>query len=248
MAESHEKLTLYTTRLLEKKQEAKEIFSFKFEIPAGLTWHVGSHFHFAFPSFMKGAEPDKTLVRAFSLMSMNDEQYLGFTTRIKEDCSPYKKKLMALHAGDEMTLFKISHHMELKREKKPLVFLSMGVGLATFRPFLISLQRKRDNIPFVTNITIDSKHANLYQSEREMSQHDCFCNHCVRTRKELYAQIDNCLAMEQSVYYIVGSDSFIQDLCRYLINHSVDKSHIMLDKKMEERQQLLNKSCTIDAV
>ncbi|MGD6730734.1 MAG: hypothetical protein ACPKMZ_06635 [Pleomorphochaeta sp.] len=172
-------------------------------------------------------------------MSLNEENCLAFTTRIKESCSVFKQKLMKLNSGDEMFIFKIGNNIEVKSEYKSVVFISMGVGIATFRPLIkkyIIFPSLNYNL---TNINVDSSKSYLFKGELESSNKYGLSNIYVQSRKELYQEIDNCLKNRDSQYYIVGSDDFIKNLISYLIYNSVKKDNIFIDKKMDLRKTFL---------
>jgi len=233
MGKSMDKIKLSTTKYIGKKIEADGTVTFKFQIPEGLKWSEGTHFHLAFNDFIKDSKPDSNLVRSFSIMSMENERYIGFTTRVKDDCSLYKKRLMELKTGDEMFIFKFRNNMELKRESRPIALISMGVGIATFRPLIKEFIRDSNGISKLTNINIDSRRSYIYNDEINLISQDNFTNHYVFSRAELYERIDECLSDSSHLYYIVGSDNFLRIIRAYLVEHSVDPSDITVDKKPE---------------
>ncbi len=233
MGKSIDKIKISTTKYIGKKIEADGTVTFKFQIPENLKWSEGTHFHLAFSDFIKDSKPDTDLVRSFSIMSMENERYIGFTTRVKDDCSLYKKRLMKLKTGDEMFIFKFRNNMKLKREGRPVVFISMGVGIATFRPLIKEFVRDSNEITKLTNINIDSSRSYVYNDEIKLILQDNFINHYVSSRKELYERIDECLSDSTNLYYIVGSDKFLRVIRAYLVEHSVDPSDITVDKKPE---------------
>jgi ferredoxin--NADP+ reductase len=232
-------IKLEKTKFIEKVKEANGTFTFKFEILKNLSWTEGTHFHIAFPDFIKDSKPDKDLVRSFSIMSLNEENCLAFTTRIKEHCSVFKQRLFDLKSGDEMFIFKIGNNIEVKNENKSVVFISMGVGIATFRP-LIKKYIKSPSLNYnLTNINVDSSKSYLFKGELESSNKDGLSNIYVDSRKELYQQIDVCLNNRDTLYYVVGSDDFLKNIISYLIYNSVKKNNIFIDKKMDLRKTFL---------
>ena len=213
MEKSYKGIKIYTTKFIGKKAETKDTITFKFEIPKDLSWSDGTHFHIAFTDCMTDFVPDKELMRHFSVMSMRDEGFLGLTTRIKGELSIFKKRLSKLEVGDEMLVFKFADYMPLKRESRPIVLISMGVGLATFRPLIKQFQRDSDGIPTMTCINIDSCEEFVYKDEISMIDKENFINHHVISRKELYKNIDECLKDDKSLYYVVASDGFLKEIC-----------------------------------
>ncbi len=233
------KINIDKTKFLGKIKEAKDTFTFKFEIPNNLSWSEGSHFHIAFMDFIKDSKPNKDLVRSFSIMSLKKENCIAFTTRIKKSCSAYKQRLNNLQIGDEMFIFKIGNNIEIKNGDKPIIFLSMGVGVATFRPIIKNYLESPTGDYNITHINIDSSKDFIFKKELQSSSEKKFSNIYVESRKQLYQEIDNCLKNRGSQYYIVGSDDFIKNLISYLIYNSVKKDNIFLDKKMDLKKTFL---------
>ena len=112
----------YEIKLLKKIQETKNVYAFKFSHP-GLPWPEGTHVHLAFDGFMGNDPKDKTFVRHLSIMNLDKEPSIGFTTRISN--SPFKKRLLNLELGDTMILYKIKQQLPLRRENKDLVLISL---------------------------------------------------------------------------------------------------------------------------
>jgi ferredoxin--NADP+ reductase len=230
MVKELEALKIQKAKYIGKNIETDDTITFKFEIPEGLSWKAGTHFHLAFSDFIKDSGPDKSLVRAFSIMSLEDERFLGFTTRIKKDCSKYKKRLMELQNREEMLIFKVDNNMTLITENRPIVFISMGVGIATFRPLIKQFSKNPEGIESITSINIDSSREFVYKDEIDSINNENFTNYYVGSRAELYEIIDNCLLKNNALYYLVGSDDFLRKVISYLKEHLVDKNNIIIDK------------------
>lgn len=237
-----EQLNLIRLDFIEAIQIAKGTFTFKFKIPEGFTWTPGTHFHLAPTDFAQGGKPDKNKVRSFSVMSLENEGYLGFTTRFVEPISAYKKQLQTMTPSANMLMFKIGNRMELRREQRPLVFISMGVGLATFRPLIKSYENDGSDITSLISINIDSSCDFVYKDEIEAIDVDGFTNDYLGSRKELYKTIDLACNMNigevKPIYYVVGSDNFLGDICNYLIEKSVDARDIVIDKNIKNRSEI----------
>ena len=229
-----EQLKLVKLTFIEKVEETENTMTFKFEVPEGFNWTEGTHFHLAFKDFYEGEKPDKKKVRTFSIMSLEEEKYIGFTTRITKECSAYKKRLLELNPGDEMLMFKTGNRMMLRRENRPLVLISMGVGVATFRPLIKTFLQNKEGIKEVIQINIDSSENFLYKEELTRLEEEGFKNSFSPSRKDLYEQIDASIKREKPIYYVVGSDAFIKAICGYLRGQSVENGDIVIDKNPEK--------------
>ena len=200
------------------------------ERPETLTWDEGSHIHLALEDYDKDEVPNKALVRHMSIMSNWDENKIAFTTRFIEPHSPFKEGLAHLTKGDHLKVFKVNSRMSLRREYRPLVLISMGVGLATMRPLIHRFHQEPKNIPLLVNMNVDAHEKALYQDEIEGLRNDRLQLHWCKSRLELFNALE-CLNIENPIYYVVGSDLFLRTILKRLKAKGVSKDAIVIDKK-----------------
>ena len=146
----------YKLKILDIIDETKVTKTYYFEKPEDFTWEEGSHTHIGLVGFDEGEQPNKNWIRHMSIMTLPDENKVGITTRVPGSSSEFKNKLSELNIGDEVVLFKIGSRMILRRDNRPVIFLSMGVGIATMRPVILTFIKDKVNIPYVVNVNIDS--------------------------------------------------------------------------------------------
>ena len=226
----------YKVKILDIIKENDKTRTFMLEIPQNYNWIPASHFHVGLDGFDKGDEPDKSLVHHLSIMSLQEENKLGFTTRILENKSIFKEALSKLSVGDYVTLFKLDNRMKIRREDKNIVLLSQGVGIATMRPIIRHILNNRENIKSITNMNIDSSKEYIYKDELDELQNNFYKNIWVDSRKNFYSTIDN-LTNNENIYYIVGGDDFIKTSIKYLLDKNINKTDIIIDKKPERIQE-----------
>lgn len=226
-------------KFIEKVAQAKDTVTLKFQVPEDFTWREGTHFHMAFKGFEQELPPNPDHVRTYSIMSLEDERYIGITTRIKGSSSDFKKRLVALAPGEEMLMFKVGSRMGLRREDRPILLISMGVGIATYRPLIKTFLDHPDGIKTLININVDAGGDAVYREEFEALEKEGFTNHFVGSRQEMYRDIDTYLQKEDWLYYAVGSDEFVKNMCDYLVGHGIEKSSIVIDKNARKRGNFL---------
>ncbi|MBI9015205.1 MAG: hypothetical protein JEZ08_23430 [Clostridiales bacterium] len=220
----------YTVVLNEIIRETGDVYTFRFDKP-NMTWHEGTNIHLAFDDFLDH-EPKK-FVRHFSVTNLPSESYIAFTTRLSN--SPYKNRLKSLKPGDHMILYKLSQRMKIRYENRPLVLISMGVGIAAMKPIMETYVVTPDGIESLTNITI-SKNEKIYKSYLENLQG--IQHNFVNNRKEFYHLINETYD-HNNIYYIVGSDRFIEDIILVLKHKGHHYSDIEIDKKQTKKDILL---------
>ncbi len=224
----------YKLKITDIIEEAPGTKTYLLEKPADFTWIEGAHTHIALPGFDEGEMPNKNMVRHMSIITLPQENKIGFTTRILVAPSEFKEKLSKLCPGDELILFKIGSRMSLRREGRPIVLLSMGVGIATMRPLIHGFVQDKTGIPGLTNINVNSSKAFIYKTELERLDNSCYQNHWLNSRSKFYEELDRVSEQSDAIYYIVGSDEFIKEVIKFLRSKKIEDSSILIDKKEEQ--------------
>ena len=220
----------YRLSIVDIIDESPNTKTYILERPETLTWDEGSHIHLALEDYDKDEVPNKALVRHMSIMSNWDENKIAFTTRFIEPHSPFKEGLVHLTKGDHLKVFKVNSRMTLRREDRPLVLISMGVGLATMRPLIHRFHQDSTSIPMLVNLNVDAHEKALYQDEIEGLRNDRLQLHWCKSRLELFYALE-CLNIENPIYYVVGSDLFLRTILKRLKAKAVSKDAIVIDKK-----------------
>jgi ferredoxin--NADP+ reductase len=221
----------YKLKIVEIKEETDKTKTYFLEKPEELNWDEGSHTHIAHNGYDDGEFPNKNLVRHMSIMTLNNESRLGFTTRLNEKPSEFKRKLKELTIGDDLIVFKLGSRMKLRRENRSIVLLSMGVGIATMRPLIKSYLEDNTGISKLTNINVDAIQPHIYQSELNTHESRNYINHWTKSRVEFYQTLSQIINDKHSIFYIVGSDVFLRTVIKKLKAFDVKREDIMIDKK-----------------
>ena len=227
-------MQIYWTKINKIIEETSEVKTFLLDLPEGFTWEEGAHTHLALEGFNAGDQPNKSLVRHMSISTLPNEQNVGITTRIRELCSEFKSILRNLKVGDKVALFKIHSNVPLKREDKNIYLLSSGVGLATFRPLVLTYLERPDNINRIHSLNIDSTKNFLFTDVFESAPDKNFTSQYVDNRKDYYEEVKKLATDQDGLFYVVGSDEFIMQNIDVLREQGIKPEQIVLDKR--ERQ------------
>lgn len=223
----------YTVKIIDIINEATGTKTYYFEKPNNLTWQEGSHTHIGLIGFDAGEKPNKSLVRHMSIMTLSDENKIGITTRVPGSSSEFKNKLSNINIGDDLVLFKLGSRMTLRRSDKPIVLISMGVGIATMRPLILTFIKDKTKIPYLINLNVDSSGDFIFRSELDKIVDENYKNYWLNSRKSFYEILESLAKSEDAIYYITGSDSFIKDVIQKLKSKNINTSNIVIDKKDE---------------
>jgi ferredoxin-NADP reductase len=220
----------HKVKIIDIIDEAKGTKTYLLEKPENYTWVEGSHTHIGLVGFDEGEKPNKDLVRHMSIMTLPTEEKIGFTTRAQENPSEFKYKLSQLSVGDEVVIFKLGSRMELRRCNRPIVLLSMGVGIATMRPLILAYINDLSNIPSLFHVNVDAS-GDIYRNELDKYENEQYKNYWLDSRINFYETLNQLTETQNAIYYIVGNDLFIKDIIQKLRARNVDDVDIILDKK-----------------
>ncbi|GGH80438.1 ferredoxin--NADP+ reductase [Pullulanibacillus pueri] len=233
-------MQIYWAKVNKIIDETPEVKTFLIDRPEDFTWVEGSHTHFALEGFNAGDKPNRNLIRHMSISTLPHENTIGITTRIREQCSEFKRILKKLEVGSKVALFKTHSNVPLRREDKNVYLLSSGVGLATFRPLVLDYFNRADNVNLIHSLNIDSTKDFLFPTVFKSAPDKNFTALFVDNRKDYYEEVKNLASDKAALFYIVGSDEFLVENMKVLRDQRIKPEQIMLDKRENQRHELLS--------
>lgn len=232
-------MQIYWVKINKIIQESPEIRTYFLDCPKDFNWEEGSFTHLGLEGFNAEDKPNRNLVRHMSISTLPRENSLGITTRIKEQCSEYKKILRNLRVGDQVAIFRTFCNVPLKRENKNIYLLSSGVGLATFRPLILKYLEHANGINHMYSLNIESSKHFLFNDVLESASESNFTSQFVDNRKDYYEKVKKYAADKDGIFYIVGSDRFLEENIEVLLEQGIKPNQIMLDKREQELSTFL---------
>lgn len=206
-------------------------FTFRCTRPPDLLWETGANGHFSLKPPTGIKEVDKEFQRHMSIISSTDEPFLEFTTRIRPPASDFKRALSHLLKGDGLFVYGINNRLPLLREGRPLVFITMGVAISTCRPYIRDYEKNSRGIPSLSCLNIDKTGQSYFMKEMEHYKAEGLSFRYFNDRSGLYEGINEFCQREENYYYLIGSDQFLADTGRYLMEKGVAGNSIAIDKK-----------------
>lgn len=225
--------------LMDIIEEAKDTFTYKFNVPKGTVWDAGTNAHLVATGSESNYAPAPEFTRHMSICSLPEEGYIGFTTRTREGGSTFKRNLRVSKVGDNLQLFKLMNRLPLHRNNKPVVLISMGVGIATMRPMILEFAKDQSKIPQLININIDRAVTEIYQDELECLNIPNFENIYVNSRADLHKSVESTFSLKDADYHIVGSDEFLMNIGAFLLKNGVADDCIKIDKKEKRAKRMI---------
>lgn len=227
--------TVYPLELHNIVHHNAETISYDFKSILPLSWYEGDS------SKLFIHVNGERVGKKFSYATLPSEDIIRFTTRIRENRSAYKEKLAKLTIGDLIDVSEPSGEFWLKRDGRPALLLSNGVGIAAMRSLIKAFIEDSSQIRGLTQINID-RDGNIYKDEFDqfVGSHPQFTSIYTSTRNEFYQQVDfECqkLMLESGIIpniYIVGSDNFVIDTMNHAMHLGFGQEDIVTDGSFDQ--------------
>src|SRR4051812_5536799 len=118
-------------RFLSSKEEAEDVYSFRFEPSEAVNWQPGQYMHYVLPL----TNPDeKGNERWFTISTAPFEKHIQITTRFDNlPLSSFKQYLMSLKDGDQIDSDGPKGTFTLREGDFYHVLIAGGIGITPFR-------------------------------------------------------------------------------------------------------------------
>jgi ferredoxin-NADP reductase len=177
--------------------------------------------------------PCREYVREMSFSSSLEEETLRFTMHIDSRTS-FKQAIDSLQPGDTISLFKIKGSFLLPPSTStPIVFIAGGVGMTPFRSLILEANKKYN----ITLIQVQRGNDFLFQSELQsyLSPGSYY-----PTQPEDYlSMLDQIIAEKEktnTLFYLCGSQRFLESALGRFQDLQVDQSKILIEKFYKQRR------------
>jgi ferredoxin-NADP reductase len=210
-------------------------YSFEFTCDEIKTWKEGDH------SMLIVPYDDILFGKKLCYASSPEEEVMRFTTRIYDDLSDFKKGLLNLYPGEFIKISEPSGNVSLKRESRPVVLLSNGVGIAGVRGLIRKFVENQSMITEMLQINVDGK-SNIYKEEFDAYQkkYPNFKSYYVSHRIAYYSILYHELKMLMKrhdldpIIYLAGSDDFVEENKNYLMDLDFSEDDILMGGKQSD--------------
>ena len=221
-------------QFIDKSQINHKTYNFDFVPIEPMRWKEGDSSALVLQIKSLGMEDSRKL----SYASMPWEKVVRFTTRITDNPSVLKESLHRLQVGDIVVITYPEGKFSLKREGRPILLLSNGVGIAAIRTLVKAFDENPFAIDHMTQINVDSSGAIYNEEFRDIaSRNKGFNSIYVTHRSHFYDALDEAIrdlmftSGRMPYFYIVGSDSFVSDVKVYLYPLGYDDRDLITDQQ-----------------
>ena len=221
--------TEHIVKILSVKPVTHNVRQFRFEKPAGYTFHPGQATEV---SINKDGWRDER--RPFTFTSLNDCPYLEFTIKIYSDHKGVTNELGSLKAGDELIIRDVWGAIAYKGEG---YFIAGGAGITPF--IAILRQLKKDNTIGSNQLYFSNRTEQDIILHEELSETLGKNAHYIVTDSDNPAFKKNYINKEflqqeikdfKKPFYICGPDKMISDINKILTELGASPESVVFEK------------------
>lgn len=210
---------------LNRQQEVDNISSFLFQYDSAIHWKAGQHGILSFPKKLEGGS-----WRGFSIASYPKEGNVRISTRITDQPSAYKKALMELKPGDEISMRGPFGPFYLDESKKPVVFIAGGIGITPFRSLILHSARNTSQAPSSIRLLF-TDNTGLYAFHEvldDIASKNNFIKIEYCTSDDLHDKIAEQIRElgNRACYYVSGPGKMVTSIKKSLMVQGIAKSNI----------------------
>lgn len=217
-------------RLVNIIKHSEETYSYDLDMTDLPTWAEGD----SSKVFLSIGE--KEVGKAFSHATLPKEGVIRFTTRIKEVPSEYKAELAKKQLGDLIEITTPKGNFSLRRDHRPIVLLSNGVGIAATRSLVKAFEQDQTGIPVLIQINVDAT-GEIYGEEFSQLEQslDSFKSRYLKGRTAFFPELKDTIIElwnqrdETPLFYVVGSEQFVTDTVTYLYEGGYTDADVVTD-------------------
>ena len=210
-------------KVLQKTTNGDSYFSLVFEKPAGFIYCPGQYLDSELPV----KDPNGN-TRAFTISASPTEDFLMLSTNYGS--TPFKKALAKLKSGHKITASHPAGTFILD-ESSPAVLIAGGVGITPFRSMIKYAIENNIKTP-ITLLYSNSDENFLFKKELEE------CRKLLPKLTIIYhnstqngrLNLDSRFLILDSIYYLAGPPSFVDDFGKILLELGVDETNIRYDR------------------
>jgi ferredoxin-NADP reductase len=211
----------YTITLRETIDLGQEYVLFQFDKPQELQFEEGQYGVFLHVD----KEIEGRKMRAFSFASSNLRSTLDIATKVVDEPSDFKQKMMELKPGDQMTVDGPMGRF-IHDKDRPNVLIAGGIGITPIRSIL---QRFGGTTRFHLVYSEKNNHFPFQKELQDMPNvNDIYVSGIEPTEGAIEAAVNN--HKNGATYYISGSPGFITGISAILEKLHVDSSNIIFDR------------------
>lgn len=214
-------------------RRSADIYSFWFQTNKPISNEPGQYIDLTVPH----TQPDeKGIKRKFTVYSSPSEPLMAITTKINPNNSSYKKALLALNIGDQLSFTEPMGDFILPIDQSiPLLFVAGGIGITPFRSIIKWLQDNQQSreiqlIYAVNNLTeLLDQHLFDTISATYLIKNPPFGQHSKSGQLNTKAILNLSSIKPKTHIYLSGPDQLVTSITKDLHSRDLPKHQIITD-------------------
>lgn len=210
---------------IEKKKEVGNAVTFVFKCSQPSSWKAGQHGIISFSGKLEGGS-----WRGFSIASSPEDENLMISTRIPDKPSAFKKALMDLKPGDQLTMRGPFGPFYLDGSRRPVVFIASGIGITPYRALILFSIAHQDQAPReIRLLHSDDRSEYAYKEEfDEIASRYGFVKAAYVSSTILPEKIESTLNElgNDACYYVSGPNKMVAAIKKMLTDKGIVKGNI----------------------
>lgn len=217
-------------KLIDRKQEASNVFSFYFEPQEKILWAAGQFLVYK----LKHKYPDlRGIQRFFTISSAPFENHIAITMHFnKDNPSTFKKSLNDMKIGDKIEAKGPDGDFVINRPEKEYVFIAGGIGITPFRSIILDLVQKNQPLN-ITLLYANKTDEFPFKEELEKisSKNPSFKIYYVISPRHIDKELikEKIEDIQSKIFYVSGPEKMVEDLGEMLKEIGIKKENIMQD-------------------
>lgn len=208
----------YPVQIQSIENPCGDYYLLTFSFPKELTWSPATYALFNLPAHCKTSDNARYLTFA----SNPNEKELRVLFRLRENSGPFKRYLITLSIGTELSINWIYTRLQLPQGNTPLVLYAAEVGIAAIRPVIQALKDKRP-----LSVYHLAKGCTAFDSEMRQvaatspSFHYQTLSSPTDIKESLLAHSD-----PSATYILAGSPTDVKDMARLLRQAGISRKRL----------------------
>jgi len=218
--------------LEDKIERTPGCFSFCFKPQTRITWKAGQYMQFTLPH---ENPDDRGISRYFTISSAPHEEYIMITTRYAGDSSStFKKSLMNLEKGNDISAFPPQGEFVVDDFNKNIVLIAGGIGITPFRSIVLDLEYKKKLPELEIYLLYSNRDSGIVfrdEFDRIAVSVNTFRIRYIVSPERLDIELIKMAVLNyrEKIYYISGPPGLVKSVEEALLDDGIDSSEIKLD-------------------
>ncbi|MBT3538689.1 FAD-dependent oxidoreductase [Candidatus Parcubacteria bacterium] len=221
-------MNIYTSKIIEKKDIATDVWEIRFDKPDGFEFESGQFIQIVINS------QEKEILRSYSISSTPDDPYIELCIKVLED-GIGSNFFRNCNEGDEIIFKQANGRFVVQDSDENLFFIATGAGLAPIMSIINNELNKKTRqkihllfgVRYEKNIFWQNRLEKLAKENNNFT-YDISLSKPEDSWKGLGGRVSDHIpeTVEKTDFYLCGSPPMVQDVRKILVDKGVDMKDV----------------------